>query len=80
FLVHIVPDDVSRFGFLPHLPLQLELSDPFSDLPDLVLYFKIPESSPESFDLKDILWFTIYLLVASVGGSTVMVEAISTST
>nr|GFA05444.1 hypothetical protein [Tanacetum cinerariifolium] len=76
FLVHIVPDDVSRFGFLPHLPLQLELSDPFPDLPDLVLYFKIPES----FDLRDIPWVTIHLLVASVGGSTVMVEAISTST
>nr|GEZ01499.1 F-box/LRR-repeat protein 3 [Tanacetum cinerariifolium] len=80
FLVHIVPDDVSRFGFLPHLPLQLELSDPFPDLPDLVLYFKIPDSSPESFDLRDIPWVTIHLLVASVGGSTVMVEAISTST
>nr|GEZ15514.1 hypothetical protein [Tanacetum cinerariifolium]GEZ15532.1 hypothetical protein [Tanacetum cinerariifolium] len=49
-------------------------------LPDLVLYFKIPDSSPESFDLRDIPWVTIHLLVASVGGSTVMVEAISTST
>nr|GFB05057.1 hypothetical protein [Tanacetum cinerariifolium] len=35
-----------------HLPLQLELSDPFPDLPDLVLYFKIPDSSSESFDLR----------------------------
>nr|GEY00797.1 hypothetical protein [Tanacetum cinerariifolium] len=64
----------------PHLPLQLELSDPFLDLPDLVLYFKIPVSSLESFDLRDIPWVTIHLLVSSVGGSTVMVEAISTST
>nr|GEW19285.1 integrase, catalytic region, zinc finger, CCHC-type, peptidase aspartic, catalytic [Tanacetum cinerariifolium] len=55
-------------------------SDPFLDLPDLVLYFKIPDSSPESFNLRDIPWVTIHLLVASVGGSTVMVEAISTST
>nr|GEZ45663.1 reverse transcriptase domain-containing protein [Tanacetum cinerariifolium] len=80
FLVHIVPDDVSRFGFLPHLPLQIELSDPFPDLPGLVLYFKIPDSLPKSFDLRDIPWVTIQLLVASVRESTVMVEAISMST
>nr|GEW49135.1 reverse transcriptase domain-containing protein [Tanacetum cinerariifolium] len=41
---------------------------------------KIPDSSPESFDLSDIPWVTIRLLVASVVGSTAMVEAISTST
>nr|GFC60571.1 hypothetical protein [Tanacetum cinerariifolium] len=54
-----------------HLPLQLELSDPFPDLPDLVLYFKISDSLTKSFNL-DIARITPVMPVASGGESTAL--------